>query len=62
MFACTGGKANILFMLFMASAMYGVAAPFLPTFFEAKGISSSWTGVIFASYAVSMALISPITG
>ena len=56
---------NIVIMLcstFLANTLYGLAAPFLPSLLEAKGVESVWTGIIFASYAVAMIVMSLVAG
>ena len=55
-------KHKLMIILFLTNTIYGLASPFLPTVLQEKGISSTWTGVIFASYAISMAIASPIVG
>ena len=52
----------LLITVFMTNAIYGLASPFLPTVLEEKDISSIWTGIIFASYAVASTIVSIITG
>jgi len=52
----------LLVTLFVANTIYGLASPFLPTVLEDKEISSVWTGIIFASYAVASTFTSIITG
>jgi len=42
--------------------MYGLAAPFLPALLEERGVASTWTGLIFGIYAISMVVFSLITG
>ena len=54
--------ATILTITFLSNSIYGLASPFLPTLLDDKGIASSWTGLIFASYAISMVIVSPIVG
>ena len=49
-------------MLFIANSIYALAAPFLPVELEAKGISSSMTGVIFAIYAVASVFAALVCG
>ena len=56
---------NIAIMLcstFLANTLYGLAAPFLPSLLEAKGVQSVWTGIIFASYAIAMIFMSLVAG
>ena len=55
-------KAMILLLLFASNTIYGLASPFLPTFFEDRGISSTWTGMIFAAYAIASTIVSLLSG
>ena len=52
----------ILCTVFLSNTIYGLAAPFLPALLAEKGIASTWTGVIFAAYAVSMVFVSLAVG
>ena len=52
----------ILTVLFLANSIYGLASPFLPKLLEERGIAESWTGVIFASYAIAYTIMAPIIG
>lgn len=52
----------ILLTTFLSNTIYGLASPFLPTLLEEVGVASLWTGIIFASYAVAMSIVSPIVG
>ena len=52
----------ILITALISNTIYGLAAPFLPQLLEDKGIASSWTGVIFAVYSISMVVVSLIAG
>ena len=47
---------------FVSNISYGLASPFLPTVLDDKGISSVWTGIIFASYAVASTIASLVVG
>ena len=43
----------ILTMTFLSNTIYGLAAPFLPQLLEEKGINPTWTGLIFAAFAIA---------
>jgi len=53
---------TILVTTFLVNTMYGLAAPFLPALLEERGVASTWTGLIFGIYAISMVVFSLITG
>ena len=56
---------NLLIILpttFLANCIYGLMMPFLPLLIEEKGIDTTWTGLIFASYAVALIFVSLIAG
>ena len=55
-------SAIILVTIFLSNTIYGLAAPFLPKLLEDKEIAQSWTGIIFASYAVSQVCFALICG
>ena len=55
-------KLIICIILFLSNSIYGLASPFLPTLLDELGVASTWTGVIFAIYAVAGAITSPIVG
>ena len=56
-------SAGLLFLLlFISNTIYGLASPFLPTFFEDRGINSTWTGLIFTAYAIAPIIVSLIAG
>ena len=59
---CDKAMSLLLTIICIANAMYGLAAPFLPVELEAKGISPSMTGVIFAIYAVASVLAALVCG
>ena len=50
----------ILLVLLLSSMIYGLASPILPKIIQSKGITLSWTGVIFAAYVISYMLMAPI--
>ena len=52
----------ILLTTFLSNTIYGLAAPFLPQLLEEKGIDPTWTGLIFASYAIATIFVSLIAG
>ena len=52
----------ILTVLLLSNTIYGLASPFLPRLLEERGISESWTGLIFATYAVAYMFSSPVIG
>jgi MFS family permease len=52
----------ILTVLFLSNTIYGLASPFLPKLLEDRGIEETWTGVIFAAYAVAYTIMAPIVG
>ena len=52
----------IVLIVFLANTLYGLASPFLPPLLEERGIASSWTGLIFASYAIGVTIVAPIVG
>ena len=53
---------GIVLIVFLANTIYGLASPFLPPLLEAQGINTSWTGLIFASYAIGVTVSAPIVG
>ena len=53
---------GIVLIVFLANTIYGLASPFLPPLLEARGIDTSWTGLIFASYAIGVTIVAPIVG
>ena len=53
---------GIVLIVFLANTIYGLASPFLPPLLEERGIDTSWTGLIFASYAIGVTLSAPIVG
>ena len=55
-------KLIICTILFLSNTIYGLASPFLPTILDDLGIDSLWTGIIFGSYAIAAAIVSPIAG
>ena len=59
---CDKATSLLLTILLIANSIYGLAAPFLPVELEAKGVSSSMTGVIFAIYAVASVLAALVSG
>ena len=46
----------------LLKASYSVCAPFLPAEANAKGVDQSLVGLIFCSYSISFAIVSPIVG
>ena len=52
----------ILLTIFLSNTIYGLASPFLPVVLEEVGVSTTWTGLIFASYAIAGTIVSPIIG
>ena len=52
----------ILLTIFLSNTIYGLASPFLPVVLEDVGVSTTWTGLIFASYAIAGTFVSPIIG
>ena len=55
-------KYRLMCLLFLVNTIYGLASPFLPQVLEEKGVTSTWTGIIFASWAFSMVFTAPIVG
>ena len=53
---------TILLTLTLSNVIYGLAAPFLPNLIEEGGIESTWTGIIFAVFAVALTIVSLIVG
>ena len=53
---------TILLTLMLSNVIYGLASPFLPNLLEQAGIASTWTGIIFAVYAVALTIVSLIVG
>ena len=49
-------------MLFMTNTIYGLASPFLPTLLDEFGVDATWTGLIFAMYAVASIITSLFVG
>ena len=54
--------ALILLNSFFTNTIYGLASPFLPALLEEAGVDSVMTGLIFASYAIAVTIVSPIVG
>ena len=52
----------ILAVLLLSNTIYGLASPFLPRLFVERGIAESWTGFIFACYAIAYSVMAPIVG
>ena len=52
----------ILLTITSSNVIYGLASPFLPNLLEQKGIASTWTGIIFAVYAVALTIVSIVVG
>ena len=52
----------IIAVLFLSNTIYGLASPFLPVLLESRGIKETWTGLIFASYAIAYCIMAPIIG
>ena len=52
----------LVLAIFVSNTIYGLASPFLPTVLEEKQISSIWTGVIFAAFAISSSITSLLVG
>ena len=52
----------IIAVLFLSNTIYGLAAPFLPTLFESRGIAESFIGLIFSAYAIAYCIMAPIIG
>ena len=52
----------ILLTVLLSNTIYGLAAPFLPQLLDDKGVPSSYTGVIFAVYSISMIVVSLVAG
>lgn len=51
---CSHRSLCLLMMVDLVSNIsYGIAAPFLPQILEDKGIESTWTGLIFAVFAIT---------
>ena len=46
----------------LANISYGLTAPILPQFLEDRGVASSWTGFIWASFSIAVILVSLIAG
>ena len=58
----TCNVANLLCALLLSNMTYGLAAPFLPKLLQDKGIESTSTGLILATYAVARIVASLIAG
>ena len=52
----------IILTIFLSNSIYGLASPFLPVVLDEVGVSETWTGLIFASYAIAGTIVSPIVG
>ena len=52
----------LFLLLFISNTIYGLASPFLPTFYNDRGISSTWTGLIFSAFAIAMTIVSLLAG
>ena len=52
----------LLLAIFVSNTIYGLASPFLPTVLEEKEIAPTWTGIIFAAFAVASTAASLLTG
>lgn len=52
----------IMAMLFTTNTIYGLASPFLPTLLDEAGVDATWTGLIFAVYAVASIITSLAVG
>ena len=46
----------------LANTSYGLTAPILPQYLEDRGVASSWTGFIWASFSTAVILVSLIAG
>jgi len=57
-----GAKATLLAVIFMSNTIYGLASPFLPQFLDERHISSTWTGLIFAAYAIASSITAIFVG
>ena len=57
-------KSLVLILLnsFLVNAIYGLASPFLPALLDEAGVDSVMTGLIFASFAIAVTIVSPIVG
>ena len=54
--------ALLLLAIFVSNTIYGLASPFLPTVLEEKQIAPTWTGIIFAAFAVASTFAALLTG
>jgi len=52
----------ILLVLILDNMTYGISEPFLPSNFEAKGISGTMTGVTQGSFAIAYMITAPLFG
>jgi MFS family permease len=52
----------IMAVLLLSNTIYGLASPFLPRLFVERNIAESWTGFIFACYAIAYSIMAPIVG
>ena len=55
---CDTSLVAIGLTVFLSNNIYGIASPFLPVILEEIGISSTWIGLIFASYAIAGTIVS----
>ena len=59
---CDSQLLIVLLTIFFSNTIYGLAAPFLPTVMEERGVDTTWTGLIFAMYAIAVILVSLVAG
>lgn len=52
----------LIVVLMMTNMIYGLASPFLPTLLDDSGIKETWTGIIFAIYAIAVMIASLFVG
>ena len=52
----------IALTVLLTNTSYGLSAPILPQLLEDRGVASSWTGFIWASFAIGVILVSLIAG
>ena len=59
---CDARKSVLLLAIFLSNISYSLSMPFLPIILEDRGISSTWTGIIFAIFSVATTFTSLIIG
>lgn len=59
---CDTQKTVLILILLLCNINFCLAAPFLPLFLDDRGISSTWTGIIFAIFSVASTITSILIG